>query len=92
MNKLLLIAFTMTLSVPASAKLSPDNIDVVAGAQSSIVNYGLFRVQGLAGAFGKELTQYQICGLAGQAFTGFQVLTAAGVSYKELADLLKGLS
>lgn len=92
MKKLILIALIMAFSSSAFAKQASNNSEVITVAQSSIVNYALVRMLGIGGAFGKELTQPQICGLAGQANTGFQVLTAAGVSEEELAVLLKGLS
>jgi hypothetical protein len=91
MKNLIVMALTMGIGCSAYAASSSSNRGVITVAQVAIVNYGLFRVQGLGGAFGKELGQNQICGLAGQAFTGFQVLEAAGVSEIELADLFKGL-
>ena len=48
-------------------------------------------MQGLGGAFGKQLEQNQICLLAGEASAGFQVLSAAGVTEVQLAEQLKGL-
>lgn len=74
-----------------ASDMSARNNAVVAVAQSSIVNYSLFRIEGLGGAFNTELSQNQICGLAGQALTGFQVLEASGLTDKDLADLFKKL-
>lgn len=91
MKRFILMALFIGIDSWAFAASQPASQKVLAVAQASIVNYGLIRIQDLGGAFGKALGQNQICGLAGQAFTGFQVLTAAGVSESELANLLKGL-
>ena len=90
MKKLLFIALTV-IGASAFADTTTKQDAVIAVANKSVTNYGLLRIEGLGGAFGKGLGQNQICGLAGQAYTGFQVFAAVGLTDNDVADLLKGL-
>ena len=91
MSKFLIAIFSILISVPSLAAVKASE-DVLKVARMSITMYGMYRIGDLGSAHGDSLSEKQVCGLAGQAFTGFGIFSAAGLSEQEMEQQLGGLA
>lgn len=87
----MMILISALLTVPAFAT-SGTTEDILKVARMNITMYGFYRIGELGTSDGQGLSEKQICGLAGQAFTAFGVMKAAGLSDQEMSEQLGGLA
>ena len=87
----LIISSLLSFSTFAMTDTSMNQVFMI--AKERVVMYGLFRIGELGRAYNeRELTQGQICGLAGQAEMSFQIFSSLGLSDQEISDQLRNLN
>lgn len=91
MKALLHIFLCFLVATPALANTNHEE-EVLKVARMSITMYGMYRIGNLAGAHGRDLSEKQICALAGQAFVGFGIMKASGLTDQEVKQQLSGLA